>query len=236
MKPTNKPSVTQILWQIFPFDQDMQTMFMNAIWQEWIDKKRSKGEITSWSIADQAWALRYNDVMKMLTTLWTIVHSSAFDLWTLWFCNDFKDTLYEPYINSVNQFFKDTWATTVAWEVFIETEDYYWISDWILNIHWRNILVDFKTWTAYKYLYWIANKILKKDGTPYSKTDDIKKVSLQLSMYKPGLIDKYKIDWMMVIWFTEQWYFTFDCVDDLTLYNEWRKNKLSTNKQIKIWK
>lgn len=237
MKPKHKLSVTWILWEIFPFDQDMKTTFMNSLAQEWIERKRAKGEITSGSIADQAGWLRYDDVMEMLCTLGTTVHSCAFDLGTLGFCNDFKDTVYEKHVNSVIQFFKDTWAVTVAWEVFIETEDYYGISDGIINIGWRNILVDFKTWTAYKALYGIANKILKKDGTPYSRTDDIKKVSLQLSLYKPWLISQgLKIDGMMVIWFTEQGYFTFDCVDDLTLYNEWRQQKFTPKDITNIWK
>ena len=240
MKPKNKSSVTQILWEIFPFDQDMKTMFMDSLAEEWINKKRSKGMITSGSISDLAWGLRYDDVMKMLTTLWTIVHSSAFDLWTLGFCNTFEWTIYEPFVVSVYNFFKETWATTVAWEVFIETDDYYWVSDWILKINWQNILVDYKTWTAYKSLYWIENKILKKDWTPYAKTNDVKKVSLQTSMYKQWLISKYEIHWMKAIWFTEQWYFMFDLEDDLTIFEEWKQSKLNskpiiTNKII-IWK
>lgn len=235
MKPTNKHSVTQILWEIYPFDQDMQTMFMQTLWKESIDKKRLKGDITSGSIADVAWSLRYDDVMHMLCTLWTTVHSCAFDLWTLGFCNPFKDTAYESYVNSVIQFFSDTGAVTIAWEVFIETEDYYGISDGIVRMNNKNYLVDFKTWTAYKGLYGIANKILKKDGTPYSRTKDLPKVSLQLSMYKAWLKD-YQIDGMMAIWFTEQWYFTFECTEDLTLFQEWKTKKNNPNNKITIWK
>ena len=116
----------------------------------------------------------------------------------------------------------------------MEVEDYYGISDGILRIGDENVLVDFKTWSAYKPLYGIANKILKKDGTPYAKTDDVKKVSLQLSLYKAGLEKRFKIDRMMAIWFTEQGWFTFDCTDDLTLFHEWNAKKLNTNNRILI--
>ena len=42
MKPENKLSVTGILGEIFPFDQDMKKMFMDALGKESIDKKRIK--------------------------------------------------------------------------------------------------------------------------------------------------------------------------------------------------
>ncbi len=236
MKPENKLSVSAIVWEVFPFDNDAKDMFKNALSKEGIDRKRMKWEITSWSIADIAGGLRYDGVMDTLCTLGTIVHSSAFDLGTLGFCSTFEGTLYEPHVKSVMDFFETTWARTVAWEVFMETEDYYGISDGILNIGWRNILVDFKSWTAYKYIYGISNKILKKDGTPYAQTDNVKKVSLQLSLYKAGLVDRFQIDGMMVIWFTEQGWFTFDCIDDLTPYHEWKASKLKTNNWITIWR
>lgn len=237
MKKLNKPSVTQILGNIYPFDQDALSAFQFALSKEWIDNKRAKNDIKEWSIADKSMWLRYDDVMKNLTTLWTIIHSVAFDLWTLWFCNNFKNTIYEPYVNSVIKFFSETEAKTIAWEIFIETDDYYWISDWLLLINWKIKLIDYKTWWAYKWLYWIANKILKKDWTPYSRTKDIEKTSLQLSMYEEWLKDKYKIDWLLIVWFTEQGYFIFEWISDLSKYIDWKKNltnNLITNK-ISIW-
>lgn len=116
----------------------------------------------------------------------------------------------------------------------METDEFYGISDGILRIGDENVLVDFKTWSAYKPLYGIANKILKKDGTPYAQTDNVKKVSLQLSLYKKGLQEKYQIDRLMTIWFTEQGWFTFDCVDDLTLYEEWKQKKLTTKTKLTL--
>ena len=233
MKPKNKPSVTQILGQIYPFERDALDRFVLTLSKEWLDKKRTKNELVPNSIADIAWDLRYDDVMKMLTTLGTIVHSCAYDMWTLWFCNTFEWTVYEPYVKSVIAFFEEQQVKTIAWELYIETDEYYWISDWVLAKQAKNILVDYKTWTAYKWLYGIANNILKKNGEPYSRKDDVEKTSLQLSLYDEWIHD-YEIHEYWIVWFTEVWYFIFQWTKDLTIYNEWKSRTRSWGKTIII--
>lgn len=229
LKPKHLPSVTQILWEIYPFDNwdpqfNPKQMFIDSLWKEWLRNKRDKLQLIEWWIANKCESLDYDNLMKMLTTLWTITHAAAFDLWTIWFCATYKWTIYEPYVASVIKFFQDTWAKMVQWEIFIQTDYYYWVSDWIIKVWNEYWLIDWKTWWAYKYIYWIENKILNKKGEPYSRTKDIEKVSLQLSMYKNWL-RQYIIDKLKVIWITELWYFIFDCTDDLTKFNEYINNK-----------
>jgi len=229
LKPKHLPSVTQIIWEIYPFDNwdplyNPKQMFIDSLNAEWIRNKREKNQLIKWGIAEKCESLDYDRLMKMLTTLGTITHAAAFDLWTLWFCHNYKWTIYEPYIASVTKFFEDTGAQMVQWEIFIQTEYYYWVSDWIVKVWDEYWLIDWKTWGAYKYIYWIESKILNKKGEPYSKAKEVEKVSLQLSMYKKWL-SRFKIDKLKVVWITELGYFIFDCVDDLTKFNDYIDSK-----------
>jgi len=223
---TKKPSVSQIVGEIFTTDP---RMFQEALSAEMIAKKKQDWVILPGSIADNVTHLEYQDVMFMLSMFWTIIHSIAFDKWLLGITYPIKDNILKPHINHLYNFFETTWAVLVLWETCVETDEYTWTLDGVILWDWKYYLIDWKTWTAYKYIYGFKNAILKKNWEPYARTQDIKKVSLQLSLYREPLEKRIKLDWMLVFWITEQWVFFWKCEYDLTLYNKWkrRKNELS---------
>lgn len=217
-----KPSVTQIVAEIFPTDP---LMFQQALSAEGLSKKREKGELDPNGIAGQAWFLNSEDVMFMLSSFWSIIHNIAFDRGLLGIQYDQKQNILYRHIIWLERFFQETWARLIMWEKTVETDDYTGTCDWVLQWNGKNYLIDWKTWTAYKYIYGIKNSILKKNGEPYSRKPDIDKVSLQLSMYREPLEKIIHIDWMLVIWVTEQWVFYWTCEYNLDLFYDWKKRK-----------
>lgn len=214
-----KKSVTQIISEIFPVDN---TMFEKALSQESIEKKRQDDKLIPWGIADTLSELRRDNVMLALTAFGSHLHNMATDAGLLWIRYKESRNIISPHLNSLYEFL-DT-AEILRSEQRIETEDYTGTYDALCRIDDKNYLIDYKTWTAYKYLYGFSNDILKKNGEPYSRSWDLKKVSLQLSMYKAGITD-IEIHGMKVAWLTEQWVFLFDCTDDLTLFHKWKREQ-----------
>lgn len=238
----NKQSVTTILSEIFPYEMVTINWVMwdpleYALSTEAMSAKRLKWDILEDTIAHKCYSLKKDNVMKMLNIHWTIIHSCAFDLWTMWFCHSYEWTHLENHVNSLVQFFEDYKVKTICWEKYIENEWYFGISDWIIEVTnpdtglRENWLIDWKTWSYYKYIYGIKNSILKKNWEPYSKANDIKKTSVQLSMYEYSLMDNYKIDDKKIIWITEQGYFVFQAESLIDIFWEWL-NMASTKLKI----
>lgn len=217
-----KPSVSKIVAEIFPTDP---TFFQIALSAETIAKKKQDGVILPGSIADQVTHLDSNDVMFMLTTFGSIIHNVAFDRGLLNINYPVRNNVLQHHIQALYDFFNKTWARLILWETCVETEEYTGTLDWVLEWNGKYYLIDWKTWTAYKYIYGFENAILKKNWEPYSRTPDIKKVSLQMSMYREPLEKQIKIDGMFVLWVTEKWVFYWECEYNLDLYYEWKKRK-----------
>lgn len=210
-----KPSVTQILSEIYPFDP---AMFINSLSEEWLNKKREKWQLMTWWIADKCEYLDYDKVMYQLNQLGSTVHLAWYDLWAIGFTHNHSGTIYEPYIKSVTKFWNDYKPKMIYWEKYLEWKHYVWICDAVLQVWNETWLIDYKTWWAYKYIYWIKQDILNKNWTP-KKPSDINKVSVQLSMYEDIL--PIKIDKRKAIWITEIWYFIFDIDYNIKPFQEW---------------
>lgn len=215
-----KPSVSQIVAEMFPTDP---TFFQMALSAESIQKKKQDWVIKPGSIADQVTHLQSNDVMFMLNTFGTIIHSVAFDRGLLGISYPQKPNILANHIRWIEEFFIKTGARLIIWETCVETEDYTGTLDWVLEWNGKYYIIDWKTWTAYKYIYGFENSILKKNWEPYSRTPDIKKVGFQLSLYREPLEKRIKIDGMLVLWVTEHWVFYWECEYNLELFYEWKR-------------
>ncbi len=223
------------MWQIYPFDNQF---FLKALSQEGMMKKKEKGDLVEGWIADRNGGLEYARVMDMLSMFWTIVHQAAFDLWTIGFAPKMAGSIYENHLSSLYEFFDTYEAKAVAAEAFIDTPEYCWISDGVysLKINWerKNVLLDWKTYGAYKYMYGINQEVRKKDGTPNWRKDDFKKLSLQLAMYSrwfehTELWKNVRIDSHAVVWVTHEWTFMENVVPNIEPFEEWRRKKSSTS-------
>lgn len=222
MQVTKKPSVSQIVAEMFPTDP---TFFQIALSAETIQKKKQAGEIRPGSIADQVTHLQSNDVMFMLNTFGSIMHNIAFDRGLLGIKYNINKNILYHHATSIENFFEQTWAKLIMWETSVETDDYTGTLDWVLLWNDKKYLIDWKTWTAYKHIYGFENAILKKNWEPYSRTPDIKKVSFQLSLYRKPLEKIMELDGMLVLWITEAWVFYWECEYNLDLFHEWKKRK-----------
>ena len=220
LKQNKKPSVTQIVAEIFPTDP---LMFQQALSAEGLARKREKLELLPGWIAEQVTHLNAADVMFLLSSFGSIIHSIAFDRGLLGIQYKNHAPILQRHVSSLERFFQETWAKLIMWETTVETDDYTGTCDWVLQWNWKNYLIDWKTWTAYKYIYWIKNAILKKNWEPYSRKQDVDKVSLQLSLYREPLEKRIRIDWMLVLWITEQWVFYWTCEYNLDLFYEWKR-------------
>ena len=229
----SKLSVTQIVWKIYPTNPDM---FTNALSRESLDKKREKGELIEWGIADRAGELRKDDVMKTLNQFGTTIHTQAQTLGLIGYIE--WNGLDDPYMKSLTKFFNDYKVNLLSSEIFIETDEYCGTADAIVELTTkagtrRKYLLDWKTWWAYKYIYGIHHDIVKKNGEPYAQTQNLKKAQLQLSMYRNGLNEL--VDDMAVVWITSVGYFFFPLEYNLKPYIEWREQILLESNIWTIW-
>ena len=236
-----KPSVTDIISQIFHYDN---TFFLKSLSKEWIKRKKSKWEIIHWWIADKAWYINYNNLMSTLTWFWSMIHLYAYSKWT-WLNEIFLPENYQPYIYWLNNFFNRYKVETLLWEHLVSCDEFSWTFDWLLKLkipwtdNYVNVLVDFKTWKYYKDFYWIENRILKKTWEPYWDEWSLKKVSVQLSMYKYAYNKsnpKYNIDHIAVIRVTKLWTFFKILDDSIKVYLDWKESTFNWLKQKKIWR
>ena len=226
-------SVTEIVWQIFKYDN---RYFLQSLTREWISKKKNKWDILKWSIAEKAKYLDYDNIMNTLTSFWSLVHLYWYCKWK-WLSDLILPKQYDPYIKWLDNFFKRYDVKTIVWEYYIKNEKewYQWTFDAVvrMKLPWStkyvNVLVDYKTWKYYKDFYWIKNTVLKKDGTPYFDNWSLTKVRLQLSLYKDWydcdeISKEYPIDHLWVIRITKHWSF-FQLLDyDISEYIEWKEN------------
>ena len=219
-----KQSVTQILSQIYPMPENL---FADMLSKQGLDKKRASGDILPWWIADKCDYLDSSRVMNMLTNVWKIVHACAYDYGIMWFCHDFKWSIAEIYVASFKKFVAEKNPVFVAGEIVVENDEYTGCADALMIIWWRLSLIDFKTWWAYKDIYWFVNKIAKPNGEPYSQSSNLKKTWLQLSMYQDAMTNKNDILDRYVLWLTPIWYYLFPVPFDLSAYIEWKSKPLT---------
>lgn len=137
-------------------------------------------------------------------------------------------------MSGLHKFFLEHEARGVAAETYITTPEYHGISDGIysllINGKRQNVLLDFKTWGAYKYLYGIKQKILGKNNMPSIDKEKLEKVSLQLSMYRRGydLHEAYKdipIHAYAVVWVTHIGTFLIPAYHHISPFEEYMKKQ-----------
>ena len=233
-------SVTQLLWQIFVYDNKF---FLQSLSKGWIKKKKIKWEIVKWWIADRAGYINYQRLMDTLTSFWSSIHLYAYWKWTWLWRLELPD-FYQPYTVWLDRFFDRYKVRTIAWEKLVRTDEYSGTFDALLELTlpWAAkpviVLADYKTWKYYKDFYWIENRVIKKDWTPYWEAWSLKKVRLQSSMYKDWydnceLAKKYPVDHLAVIRITRLWTYMQLLDYDITEYTRY-KNKLNwiTNTRI----
>ena len=211
-----KPSVTQVISQIWPFEP---FMFDRALTSSALRKKG----VRQGGVAERCLdiGLSREGVSRSLSDFGKVVHAAAHDLGSCGFTADWAGTPYEGHVASVVRFFKEAGLTAVAQELFVECEDYCGISDGLYrNSRNELVLLDWKTWGAYKYLYGINDF-----GAKASK-ESVKKARLQLSMYRRAIGDRFgPIRRQMVVWVNE-----FGCVPieteyDVTEFENWKRGK-----------
>lgn len=236
-------SVTEILWSIFPYDN---TFFLKSLSKEGIKKKKAKWEIVPWSIADKAWYINYDRLMNTLTSFWSMVHLYAYMKWT-WLWTLYLPHHYQRYTKWLDNFFRRYDVTTITWEHYVRTDEYQWTFDAVLRLKmpWSdkyiNVLTDFKTWKYYKDYYGIENRVIRSDWTPYWDQWSLKKVRLQLSLYKDWydndpLSKEYPIDHLWVVWITKLWTY-FQLLDyDISEYLKWKSQPENSLVKKKVWR
>lgn len=230
MKKT-KPSVTQIIWEIYPFDN---TFFLKSLWPEGMDKKKVKWELVAWGTADRNGFLDYDRVMDVLSSFGTVIHQCAFDYGTLGFAPTMEWTIYEAHLRWLYEFFEQYQVRAVAAEVFVDTPEYCGISDWVFSLlfNWvrKNILLDWKTYGAYKYIYGIQQEFFTKKGEVAWRKDDFKKLSIQLALYERGFsydneLKDLQIDGYAVVWITQEGTFMHEIVPNIQPFLVWAWKK-----------
>jgi len=236
-------SVTEILWKIFPYDN---RFFLKSLSKEWIKKKKAKWEIIKWSVADKAWYINYDNLMNTLTSFGSMIHLYAYMKWT-WIWHLELPISYERYTRWVDNFFKRYKATTITWEHYVKTDEYQWTFDALINLTlpWAsksiNVLIDFKTWKYYKDLYWLENRIIKKDWTPYWDAGSLKKVRLQTSLYKDWydndpMSKEYPIDKLWVLRITKLWSYLELFDYDISEYTKWKSQPENSLLKKTLWR
>jgi len=236
-------SVTEVLWKIFPYNNEF---FLKSLSKKWMDQKRITWKLMRGWIADIAWYINYDRLMNNLTSFWSNIHLYAYMLWT-WLWKLELPKFYCDYLSWLNNFFRRYNVRTILWEHYIRTDKYCWTFDALISmtLPWAsspvNVLIDYKTWKYYKDFYWIENRILKKDGSPYFDKWSLQKVRLQLSLYRDWLRfdDKYKdikVDHLWVVRITKKWTF-FELLDyDITEYTNWLANPSKTATSKTVWR
>ncbi len=124
------------------------------------------------------------------------------------------------YAKSVRECFEKVKPEVLMFEKYIETDEYCGTFDSLWKVNGRNILVDYKTFDAYKYMYGYVTEMYE-NGKSTVKKDTLIKTALQLSLYAEGLEQNHPeihVDDLWVVWFTPYGYHIFPVPRDLTLY------------------
>jgi hypothetical protein len=119
-------------------------------------------------------------LLETLNCLGTTVHAAARQIQVLGFARTWEGTPFARHVNSLLKFLSEGGYVIESSEVYGECEEYRGTSDGILR-HVRSgnrYLFDWKTWSAYKFLYGLH------EGKARSVTDKLEKVSVQLSLYR----------------------------------------------------
>lgn len=215
------PSVTEVIGQIWPFDP---SFFQGALERDSLAKKK----LLSDGIAAQAGRLDSRGVSEMLTNFGTQLHACAQDLMLLGTCNSWRGTYLEGHVRSLKEFFEDWKVSCVVSERKTQGPEYHGTCDGVVmatdpsNPYQtrEKLLIDFKTWGAYKHIYGIV------DDKGKSQASNVKKVSLQLSMYAELLEPGFgPFDGMIALWVAEDFYKVFRLKRDLSPYIEWKAKK-----------
>lgn len=226
-----KLSVTQVLWQIYPFDNKY---FLQSLSEEWISKKRNAWMLVPGWIADLSPSLDYKNLMWMLSQFGTIIHQAAYDLGTLGFTSLKTGTVCENHVKQLVDWFEKNNVRAIKWELFIDCPDYCGISDWLYLINWQVWLIDFKTFWAYKYIYWIRDTVeFDKHWNAKLAKHDAEKVPVQLAMYDNWLkyhevYSSIKVQKYWVLWITENGCYLVELQPNLQPFLDWKESKNKT--------
>ena len=200
------PSVTQIVWEIYPFPDFVKERWINSV---------NKSLIENWKTP-----VAFQHLMTMTQSLWDMMHNYFLSKVMQVPVADL-DEKYSDFQKSIDDFILERNIVGISSEVTIEKPDEY-IGHYDLvcemDYNWERItaLCDLKTYQSYKHILgisheWNARPLL------WNKS----KVSLQLSMYRNAMIEDHPL---FCFHLTPQF---VDCVPlpySLTKYEEW-KNK-----------
>lgn len=214
-------SVTQIIGQIWPFDP---SFFQGALERDALGKKRLYAD----GIAAKAGRLDSKGVSDMLTNFGTQMHACAQDLMLLGTCPSWRGTYLEGHVRNLAEFFRDWDVRCVVSERRTQGPEYHGTCDGVITAvdpkdpyqTRKKYIIDFKSWGAYKHIYGIG------DDKGKSQSSNVKKVSLQLSMYAELLEPEFgPFDSLMALWVNEEFYKTIPLKRDLAPYLEWKAKK-----------
>lgn len=220
---TRLPSVTEVIGNIFPFDD---TFFRKSLLPEGIEKKKLKWNLIEGGIADKQWYINYDDCMDTLCYLWSKVHAH-FNMRALWLPIDIPDNFLKPYLQTMDIFIASHPLQDVHCELFTTyPEEYCGTMDVYCSIEGKKYIIDFKTWEIYKDFYGIKPEEKYKDK--------LKKVQLQMSMYARALRYSWQeVDWLMCVVIRADKFMVYPLDYDVSLYEQYLAEKAKSALTLK---
>jgi hypothetical protein len=199
---SKKLSVSKLVSRIYPFDEKSKEVWYNSLGYKWTAKK-----VASWNIIDgiqksQGYATP-ELLNRLLLFIWSFTHLAFKSKWKMTLP---KVGILRSYVESVYKCISDLKPEFIYSEKFLDWDEYCGTFDALWRVNGKRVLIDFKTWGAYKYAYWHDIRMYKK-GLPQVTKDDLAKVQLQLSLYADILWEP--IDELWAIWITPEWYHLF---------------------------
>ncbi len=213
-----KKSVSKIVSAIFPFNESDKLRWYKTMDKKTTAKKIAEGQIYAESLIHKQGYATPQVLNALLLNLGTYIHFLARTHGHLDYTPNIP-VIYD-YAKSVRECFEKVQPEVIMFEKYIETDEYCGTFDSLWRVNGKNILVDYKTFDAYKYMYGYVTEMYT-NGKPNVKKDTLIKTGLQLSLYAKGLEQQHpdlKVDALWVVWFTPFGYHIFPVDRDLSLY------------------
>ena len=221
-------SVTQIVWEVFPFEWPNPNIDYFAQALSYDNLKDKIPEMEYMSIAEQSRHLDKEQTLRVLNIYWTFAHRMAKQI------SQGKDVIVDdPVLSRIRdwliQFFAEYEVRPILNEwSFILPDEYSGTLDMVCELRWKSVrricILDFKTYGLYKIVYWIPFSEEERKKTPTKK---LKHVGLQTSMYGNAYrrihpdYDDRRGHMLLLAWLTPEWVVCFELEDDLSPYHHW---------------
>lgn len=233
-------SVTQIVWEVFPFEWPNPNIdyFAQALS---FDKLKDKiPEMPLMSIAERARHLDKDNALRVLNIYGTFAHRMAKQI-SKWMDVIVHDPILAQIRDHLIAFFKDYDIRPILNEwTFVIPDEYSGTLDMVCEIRWKSVrricILDFKTYGLYKILYWIPFPEEERKKTPTKK---LKHVGLQTSLYGDAYrrlhpdYDTNRGHMLLLAWLTPEWVMCYELEDDLSPYHNWlRKSNWKQDESV----